>query len=159
MRRLGLVLATALVVAGGCAAPQPRTEVPASLPNTTQADFLTFRWALVREAGTVRAVGTAVPSGRQEWDATVALEGVDSKGEVLSRGTSGARAGFTGGPAEFQVELVPKGGEADFRLRVVDVRQFVRGGGRELARPVRDARRRPTGDANGILSRRGPDGS
>lgn len=128
MRRLGLVLATALVVAS-CAS-QPRIEVPASLPNTLQADFLTFRWALVHEDGTVRAVGTATPSGRQEWDATVALEGVDSKGEVLSRGTSGARAGFTGGSAEFQVELVPKGGEADYRLHVVDVRQFMRAGGR-----------------------------
>jgi hypothetical protein len=130
MRRLGFaVLAGALAAAGGCAT-QPRIEVPASLPNTTQADFLTFRWALVREGGTVRAVGTVSPSGRQEWDATVALEGVDSKGEVLSRGTSGARAGFTGGPSEFQVELVPKGGEAEFRLRVVDVRQFMRSGGR-----------------------------
>jgi hypothetical protein len=129
VRLRGLAFACALVAAGGCAS-QPRTEVPASLPNTTQQDFLTFRWALVREAGRVRAVGTATPSGRQEWDATVALEGVDSKGEVLSRGTSGARAGFTGGPAEFEVELAPKGGEAEFRLRVVDVRQFMRAGGR-----------------------------
>jgi hypothetical protein len=125
----GLALAAALVVAGGCA-PQPKPALPTALPNTTNEQFLTLRWALVREGGTVRAAGMAEPSGGREWDATLALEGVDAHGRVLTRSTSAVRSGFTGGPEEFQVNLVPKGGETEFRLRVVDARQFQRAGGR-----------------------------
>jgi hypothetical protein len=129
MRRLGLLVAGALVAAGGCA-PQPRIVVPSTLPNTTREQFLTLRWALVREGGTVRAVGMAEPSGGLEWDATLELEGVDAQGRGLSQASSGVRSGFTGGPVAFQVDLVPKGGETEFRLRVVDARMFQRSGGR-----------------------------
>jgi hypothetical protein len=46
----------AMLVAGGCASV-PRAEILAALPNTTEEQFLTLRWALIREAGAVRAVG------------------------------------------------------------------------------------------------------
>src|SRR5262245_14962407 len=118
---LGLALAAALVVAGGCA-PQPKPALPTALPNTTNEQFLMLRWALVREAGTVRAAGMAEPSGGREWNATIALEGVDAQGRVLSRSTSAVRSGFTGGPEEFQVNLVPKGGEKEMSIRGVAAR-------------------------------------
>jgi hypothetical protein len=126
LRWVGLFLAGALV-AGGCAAP-PRIEVPPALPNTTREQFLTLRWALVRGGGTVRAVGKAESSVASHWDATVALEGVDAQGRVVSRGSSVVRPGFGPGPTVFEVELVPSSGETDFRLRVIRAQQYTRPG-------------------------------
>jgi hypothetical protein len=126
MRRLsrqGGLLAVLLVL-GGCA-ELPRIAVPADLPNTTREQFLTLRWALVRESRRVQAIGQAEVSG-SNWDATVALEGVDAQGRVVSRGTRILRPGFSPGPTPFQVELVPTGGETDFRLNVVHAQQFAR---------------------------------
>ena len=123
MSRRGWLLA-ALLALGGCAG-LPRLAVPPDLPNTTREQFLTLRWASVRESGRVLAIGQAEVSG-SNWDATVALEGVDAQGRVVSRGTHILRPGFGPGPTPFQVELVPAGGEADFRLRVVHAQQFAR---------------------------------
>jgi hypothetical protein len=114
------------LVLGGCA-ELPRIPVPADLPNTTREQFLTLRWALVRESGQVQAIGQAEVSG-SNWDATVALEGLDAQGRVTSRGTRVLRPGFGPGPTPFQVELVPAGGETEFRLRVVQAQQFARPG-------------------------------
>jgi hypothetical protein len=121
--RQGWLLA-ALLVLGGCA-DLPRIAVPPDLPNTTHEQFLTLRWALVRESRRVQAIGQAEVSGTN-WDATVALEGVDAQGRVISRGSRVLRPGFGPGPTPFQVELVPGGGETDFRLRVVQAQQFAR---------------------------------
>jgi hypothetical protein len=121
--RQGWVLA-ALLIMGGCA-ELPRIAVPPDLPNTTREQFLTLRWALVRESGRVQAIGQAEVSG-SNWEATVVLEGVDAQGRVVSRGPRVLRPGFGPGPTPFQVELVPAGGETDFRLRVVHAQQFAR---------------------------------
>jgi hypothetical protein len=114
----------ALLVLGGCA-ELPSIAVPPDLPNTTREQFLTLRWALVRESGRVQAIGQAEVSG-SNWEATVVLEGVDAQGRVVSRGPRVLRPGFGPGPTPFQVELVPVGGETDFRLRVVHALQFAR---------------------------------
>jgi hypothetical protein len=120
----GLLLA-GLLVAGGCAAPA-RIAVPPSLPNTTHEQFLALRWALVREPGRVRAVGLADAASGGQWDATVALEELDSQGRTVSRASSIIRPGFGSGPTAFEVELVPKSGETEFRLRAVRVQQYAR---------------------------------
>ena len=125
MSRQGWALA-ALLVMGGCA-ELPRIAVPPDLPNTTREQFLTLRWALVRESGRVQAIGQAEAAG-SNWEATVVLEGVDAQGRVVSRGSRVLRPGFGPGPTPFQVELVPAGGETDFRLRVVHAQQFARPG-------------------------------
>ena len=123
---LKALLLAGLLVAGGCAAPA-RIAVPPSLPNTTHEQFLALRWALVRETGQVRAVGLADGSSGGQWDATVALEGLDSQGRVVSRGSGIIRPGFSG-PTAFEVDLVPTGGETDFRLRVVRLQRYARAG-------------------------------
>jgi hypothetical protein len=115
-------LLAAVLLASGCAAPA-RIEVPPELPNTVQEQRLILRWALVRGEGTVRAVGTA-QSGGGVLDATVALEGVDGQGRVVSRSTGTVRRGFGPGPTPFAVDLAPKGGETDFRLRVIRVQEI-----------------------------------
>jgi hypothetical protein len=120
-------LLAAVLLASGCAVPA-RIEVPPALPNTTQAQFLTLRWALVREETRVRAGGLAESAAGSRWDATVALEGVDGGGRVVSRSSSVIRPGFGAQPTAFEVELAPGGGEAEFRLRVVRAEQFSRPG-------------------------------
>ena len=112
-RLLGLVL-----LAGACAAPS-RIEVPPELPNTTREQFLTLRWALVREAGRVRAVGRAQSSMGIEWDAALELLGLDVQGRVVSQTSSVVRSGFGAAATAFEVALVPQGGEAAFRLHVL----------------------------------------
>jgi hypothetical protein len=112
-RLLGVVL-----LASACAAPS-RIEVPPELPNTTQEQFLTLRWALVREAGRVRAVGTAQSSMGIEWDAALELLGLDAQGRVVSQTSSVVRSGFGAAATAFEVALVPRGGEAAFRLHVL----------------------------------------
>jgi hypothetical protein len=111
-------LLAAVLLASGCAVPA-RIEVPPELPNTTQEQFLTLRWALVREQQRVRAVGTAQSSMGIEWDATLELLGLDVQGRVVSRNSSVVRSGFGVGPAVFEVALVPRGGETAFRLHVL----------------------------------------
>jgi len=113
LRLLGVVL-----LATACAAPS-RIEVPAELPNTTQEQFLTLRWALVREAGRVRAVGMAQSSMGIEWDAALELLGLDAQGRVVSQTSSVVRSGFGAAATAFEVALVPRGGEAAFRLHVL----------------------------------------
>ena len=114
--------------AGGCAA-SPRAEVPPALPSTTQEQFLTLRWALVRGEGAVRALGRAESSSAGgRWDATVALEGVDARGVVVSRSLTIIRPGFGPGPTDFEAALVPKGSETDYRLRVDRLHQYTRPG-------------------------------
>ena len=107
-----------MLLASGCAAPAG-TDVPAELPNTTQEQFLTLRWALVREEGRARAVGTAQSSMGIEWDANLELLGLDARGGVVSRSSSVVRSGFGAGPTAFEVALVPRGGETAFRLHVL----------------------------------------
>lgn len=113
LRLLGVVL-----LASACAAPS-RIEVPPELPNTTQEQFLTLRWALVREAGRVRAVGMAQSSMGIEWDAALELLGLDAQGRVVSQTSSVVRSGFGAAATAFEVALVPRGGEAAFRLHVL----------------------------------------
>jgi hypothetical protein len=119
-------LLAAVVLASACAAPA-RIEVPPELPNMVQERLLTLRWALVRGEGTVRAVGMAQSAGGL-FDATVALEGVDGQGHVVSRSTGSIRRGFGPGPTAFAVDLAPQGGETDFRLRVIRVHEISRPG-------------------------------
>jgi hypothetical protein len=118
-------LLAAVLLASGCAAPA-RIEVPPELPNTTAEQFLTLRWALVREDRMVRAVGTAQSSSGIEWDATLELLGLDAQGRVVSQNSSVVRSGFGIGPTAFEVALVPRGGETAFRLRVLRARQHER---------------------------------
>jgi hypothetical protein len=125
-RRIGAILA-GLLVAGGCASGA-RIAVPSALPNTAHEQFLTLRWALAREGGTVRAVGLAEAPAGGQWDATVVLEGVDGQGRILSRSTGAIRPGFGVGPTPFEIELIPRGGEAEFRLRMLRTQQYTRPG-------------------------------
>jgi hypothetical protein len=113
LRLFGVVL-----LATACAAPS-RIEVPSELPNTTREQFLTLRWALVREAGRVRAVGTAQSSMGIEWDAALELLGLDAQERVVSQTSSVVRSGFGAAATAFEVALVPRGGEAEFRLHVL----------------------------------------
>ena len=123
----GLLLIGAMV-AGGCAGAS-RIEVPSTLPNTTSQDFLTFRWALVREAGVARAVGVAeASSGGSSWDAIVDLYGLDGGARIVSRGTAVVRPGFSQQTAHFEVSARETGQETEFRLVVVHSRQFSRPG-------------------------------
>ena len=120
-------LLTAVLVVAGCSALH-RIDVPSTLPNTHREQFLTLRWTLVRGDGTVRAVGLAESSGGSHWDATVALEGVDGQGLVVSRSSSAIRPGFSPGSTPFEVALVPKGVEAEFQLRIPWAQQYTRPG-------------------------------
>ena len=112
----GLVFASALA-GGGCAGAS-RLEVPSTLPNVTQQDFLTLRWALEREGGTARAVGLAEASTGTGWDAVLDLYGLDREGRIVSRGTRMVRPGFGPGPTAFEVALAETGREAEFQLHV-----------------------------------------
>jgi hypothetical protein len=123
---VGLLLASTLV-AGGCVR-SARIEVPPTLPNTTREQFLTLRWALERVGGAVRAVGMAESTAGSQWDATIAFEGLDEQGQVVSQGSSIIRPGFGAGPTAFAVELVQQGREREFRLRVVRAQQYSRPG-------------------------------
>jgi hypothetical protein len=110
----------------GCAV-SAGIQVPPELPNTTVEQFLTLRWALVREDGRVRAVGTAQSSmGGIEWDATLELVSFDAQGRVVNQNSTSVRSGFGVGPTAFEVPLVTRGGEAVFRLHVVSARQYER---------------------------------
>jgi hypothetical protein len=120
---VGLLLLAFTLVAGGCVW-SPRIEVPPTLPNTTREQFLTLRWALERVGGAVRAVGMAESTGGSQWDATIAFEGLDEQGRVVSQGSSIIRPGFDAGPTAFAVELVQQGREREFRLRVVRGQQY-----------------------------------
>jgi hypothetical protein len=113
-----LRLLAAVLLASACAVPA-RIEVPPELPNTTHEQFLTLRWALVRDPGRARAVGTAQSSMGIEWDADLELLGLDPQGRVLSRGSSVVRSGFGVGSTAFEVALVPRGGETAFRLHAL----------------------------------------
>jgi hypothetical protein len=114
-------------LAGGCAGAS-QIEVPATLPNTTQQDFLTLRWALAREGGVARAVGVAETSGAVSWDAAVDLYGLDAGGRIVSRGWTVVRPSFSQRTAPFEVRAVETGRETEFRLVVVRSRQFSRPG-------------------------------
>jgi hypothetical protein len=114
------LLAAALLVSA-CAAPS-RIEVPTELPNTTQEQFLTLRWALVYEDSRVRAVGTAQSSMGLDWDATLELIGFDAQGLVVNQNSSVVLSGFSKGPTSFEVPLVTRGGESTFRLQVLGAR-------------------------------------
>jgi hypothetical protein len=115
---LAVALLTVVLLTTGCAIPAG-IQVPTELPNTTQEQFLTLRWALVRETGGVRAVGTAQSSMSIEWDATLELLGLDAQGRVVSQNSTVVRSGFGASPTAFEVALVPRGGEAAFRLHVL----------------------------------------
>lgn len=119
-----LLLLVGAMVAGGCAGA-PRI-VPSTLPNVTRQDFLTLRWALAREGGIARAVGVAEASASASWDAVVDLYGVDGGGQIVSRGSTAVRPGFSLGAAPFEVRLTETGKEAEFRLVVARSRQSVR---------------------------------
>ena len=119
-------LLAALLLVSGCAVPAG-IQVPAELPNTTAEQFLTLRWALVREDGRARAVGTAQSSmGGIEWDATLELLSFDAQGRVVNQNSTVVRSGFGAGPTAFELPLVTRGGEAVFRLHVQSARQYER---------------------------------
>src|SRR5262245_8478898 len=96
------LLLVGALVAGGCGTA-PHIEVPSTLPNVTRERFLTLRWTLVREDRAARAVGVA-ETPRGGWDAVLELHGVDSRGQVVSRGSAALRPGFSPGSTPFEVE-------------------------------------------------------
>jgi hypothetical protein len=111
-----LVLAT--LGAAACAATAA-IAIPSDLPNRTDQGEFHFRWALVREAGTVRAVGWADTPNRVVAWARVALLGVDQNGRVVSRGDSEVPGGFGRTSLPFEVSLRPTGREERFELVLV----------------------------------------
>lgn len=123
-RRGAWLLLIGSLGAAGCSGGG-RIDVPSALPNVTQHEFLTLRWALVRQSGSTRAVGLAESSSRQ-WDATVELQGLDGAGGTVSRGSTVVRPGFSPSAVPFQATLVETGREAEFRLQVVQAQQYTR---------------------------------
>src|SRR5262245_31480728 len=119
-----LLLLLGALVAGGCGTA-PRIEVPSTLPNVTRENVLTLRWALLRQDREARAVGVAEASSGGLSDAVLELHGVDSQGQIVSRGSTAVRPGFTRGSIPFEVRLVETGQETDFRLHVARVWQIV----------------------------------
>jgi hypothetical protein len=111
-------LLVVLLLTSACTVPS-RIEVPPELPNTTHEQFLTLRWALVREDGRVRAVGMAQSSMGIEWDAHLELLGLDAQGRVVNQNSTVVRSGFGAGPTPFEVPLVTRGGETTFRLQAL----------------------------------------
>jgi hypothetical protein len=126
--RVRTCLLLTLALAGGSCAGATRIEVPSTLPNVTRQDFLTLRWALLREGGTARAVGLAEPSTPIPWDATLDLFGLDGRGRIVSRGTTVVRQDFAPGPTAFEVALVETNRETEFQLHVAHSRQTSRSG-------------------------------
>ena len=111
-------LVAAVLAWAGCAGPS-RIAVPPELPNRTDDQGITFRWALLRDDGTVRAVGLAEAPGRNVSGATLALYGTDGGGRIVSRGQGTVSGGFGEGALPFEVVLRPTGAEERFLLRVV----------------------------------------
>jgi hypothetical protein len=119
-RMVGLLMAG--VLAGCAAAALP---APADFPfHATQPPFLTLHWRLDRPDGRVTATGVLeLGQADRLVDVTVALEGLDREGRVVSRGKSviGPRA-FTGDVRwPFTVSLRPTGTEDRFVVRVSDL--------------------------------------
>ena len=108
-----LVLGAVAGVAGAAIA------VPADLPNRTDQGEVRFRWALVRESGTVRAVGLAETPNRVVSWVRVALFGVDGNGRVVSRGDAEIPGGFGRTSLPFEVALRPSGREERFELVLI----------------------------------------
>ena len=117
-----LIVAFGAVACAGARA----IDVPSTLPNVTRQEFLTLRWALLRQDGVARAVGLAESTGGGQWDASLDLLGLDGAGQVVSRGSTGLRPGFAPGPVAFEVILTETGRETDFRLRVTRAQQYAR---------------------------------
>jgi hypothetical protein len=110
---LGLAVLLTGAAAGAASAPFP---IPSDLPNRTDQGEFHFRWALIREPGSVRAVGLADTPNRVVTWARVALFGVDRSGRVVSRGDSEIPGGFGRTTLPFQVSLRPTGREEQFDL-------------------------------------------
>ena len=108
---LGVLVLGTVACAGGV-----QLAIPAELPNRTDQGEFRFRWALVREPDTVRAVGLAESPNRLVSWARVALFGVDRDGRVVSRGDSEIAGGFGRSSLPFEVTLHPTGREERFEL-------------------------------------------
>ncbi len=115
-----MVLGLGVLVLGtaACTARAP-IAIPADLPNRTDQGEFRFRWALLREPDTVRAVGLAeAPSRVVAW-ARVALFGVDRDGRVVSRGDTEVPGGFGRNTLPFEVTLRPTVREERFELVLI----------------------------------------
>lgn len=118
---LGLVVLGPGTVA--CTAARSPIALPADLPNRTDQWGLQFRWALLREPTTVRAVGLIeAPSGVVPWS-TLALFGVDSDGRVVSRGEREIQGGLGHRRLPFEIALRPTGHEARFELTLIHAQE------------------------------------
>jgi hypothetical protein len=119
-----MVLALCVLVLGtGACSTGPPIAVPADLPNRTDQGEFRFRWALVREAATVRAVGLAESPSRVVSWATLALFGVDRDGRVVSRGDSDLQGGFGRTSFPFEIALRPTGREERFELVLIHAQE------------------------------------
>ena len=118
-----LAVGMLVALAAGCAPSAPMPPIPADLPLTANEDIFTIRWALQKESGVTRAVGTLTTVNVVPSQVTMGLFGLDSGGSIVSRGTSWVRpTGFANQPIPFSVELTPTGREARYDLRVLDYR-------------------------------------
>jgi hypothetical protein len=111
-----LVLGTA-----ACTARSP-IAIPADLPNHTDQGGFHFRWTLLQEPTTVRAVGLIESSRIVPW-ATLALFGVDRDGRVVSRGDSEVQGGFGHTSLPFEIALRPSGREERFDLILIHAQE------------------------------------
>jgi hypothetical protein len=118
-----LVVATLAAAAGGAGGAGAAIAIPSELPNRTYQGEFQFRWALVRETGTVRAVGWADASNRIVAWVRVALLGVDQNGRVVSRGDREVPGGFGRTSLPFEVSLRPTGREERFELVLVQAHE------------------------------------
>jgi hypothetical protein len=113
---LGVILGS--VLAAGCAGVGASIQIPADLPNSTNDQEFSVRWALETTPARVRAAGYVDTSMGQLPAVQVDLFGVDARGRVASRGSTSVPAPFTTGAAPFEVFLRPTGREVRYEVRV-----------------------------------------
>jgi hypothetical protein len=128
LRLAGLVLLLALAGCAG-APPPPR---PAEFPNHTPGELVTLHWRVDHGDGVATAVGVIEigPVDRIS-EVTLALEGLDREGRVVSRVLDFVSPRTFAAEAlwPFALRLRPTGQEDRFALRAVQVTwRLMRGG-------------------------------
>jgi hypothetical protein len=131
---LRLVLAGLLPALLGCATPGP-TLRPEDFPSrNVEQPPVTVYWRLDRETAAVSATGLVDVDGLVDRliQVIVELQGVDARGQVVSRGRAITEPrAFVGDRTwPFTARIRPTGQEADFVLHVTEVRwKIERAGG------------------------------